>query len=197
MGPGYADYAFYSAPVRAIVTIWGAWLLSWLIAAVWTGRTAIQLASGWQFLCRLMVVVGMGLLFLRLAPRGPQALWTSPPALGWLMVAVVVAGFAFCWWARLYIGRLWSSSITLKEDHRVVDTGPYALVRHPIYTGILVAAAATAIELGAAESFVGLGLMILGYWIKARLEESFLRGELGAESYDAYARRTGMLLPFL
>ena len=91
----------------------------------------------------------------------------------------------------------WSSSVTRKEGHHVVDTGPYALVRHPIYTGVLVAAAATAIEQGTAASLAGMGLITLGYWIKARLEESFLRAELGTDAYDAYARRTGMLLPFL
>jgi protein-S-isoprenylcysteine O-methyltransferase Ste14 len=139
----------------------------------------------------------MLLLFDRFTLGGTSPLWASPPVLGWAMVGLTAGGFGVCWWARLYLGRLWSSSVTRKEGHHVVDTGPYALVRHPIYTGILVAAGATAIEQGTATSIAGLGLVTLGYWIKARLEESFLRAELGADAYDAYARRTGMLLPFL
>jgi protein-S-isoprenylcysteine O-methyltransferase Ste14 len=191
LGPYYWSA---SGPVYAIGAIWGLWILSWLMAAVWTGRTAARPALGSQFLYRLIVFAGMVSLFnLDIS----TSLWISPPVFGWVMVTMTAVGFAFCWWARLYLGRLWSSSVTRKEDHHVVDTGPYALVRHPIYTGILVASLATALERGTVTALVGLGLMILGYWMKARLEESFLRGELGAASYDAYARRTGMLLPFL
>jgi protein-S-isoprenylcysteine O-methyltransferase Ste14 len=187
----------WSAPAAAIGALWGSWMLSWLVAAVWSSRTAARPAMGSQILYRWIVFGGVVLLFDRFTPGGSAPLWISPPALGWAMVAATAGGFAFCWWARLYLGRLWSSSVTRKDDHHVVDTGPYALVRHPIYTGILVATAATAIEQGTATSLMGFGLVTLGYWIKARLEESFLRAELGADAYDAYARRTGMLLPFL
>jgi protein-S-isoprenylcysteine O-methyltransferase Ste14 len=189
-----AYYGSAWGPVYAIGAIWGLWILSWLMAAVWTGRTAARPALGSQFLYRFVVFAGTVSLF---SPDLSPPLWILPPALGWVMAGLTAAGFAFCWWARLYLGRLWSASVTRKEDHRVVDTGPYALVRHPIYTGIIVASLATAVAWGTVSAFVGLGLITLGYWIKARLEESFLRGELGAESYDAYARRTGMLLPFL
>jgi protein-S-isoprenylcysteine O-methyltransferase Ste14 len=92
---------------------------------------------------------------------------------------------------------MWSSSVTRKADHHIIDTGPYSLVRHPIYTGIIVAAAATAALEARPLAFAGLVLVIIGFWIKARLEERFLRNELGAEVYDAYARRTGMLFPGL
>ena len=185
------------APLYAIGAIWVIWALSWLAAAAWSDRTTAQPAAGSQALYRLTVFGGMALLFDRFTLGATSPLWVAPPALGWAMVALTAGGFAFCWWARLYLGRLWSSSVTRKQGHHVVDTGPYALVRHPIYTGVLAAAAATAIEQGTATSLLGLGLITLGYWIKARLEESFLRAELGADSYDAYARRTGMLLPFL
>jgi protein-S-isoprenylcysteine O-methyltransferase Ste14 len=185
------------APLYAIGAIWVVWALSWLAAAAWSDRTTAQPAAGSQALYRLTVFGGMALLFDRFTLGGTSPLWVAPPVLGWAMVALTAGGFAFCWWARLYLGRLWSSSVTRKQGHHVVDTGPYALVRHPIYTGVLAAAAATAIEQGTATSLLGLGLITLGYWIKARLEESFLRAELGADSYDAYARRTGMLLPFL
>jgi protein-S-isoprenylcysteine O-methyltransferase Ste14 len=78
----------------------------------------------------------------------------------------------------------------------VVDTGPYGIVRHPIYTGIIVASAATAALRGTVLSWVGACVMTVGWVIKARMEEQFLREQLGAEAYEAYARRVPMLSPF-
>ena len=78
----------------------------------------------------------------------------------------------------------------------MIDTGPYAIVRHPIYTGIILAAFATAAIKGTVFALAGAAIMTLGFWIKARLEERFLRQELGAAGYDAYSRRVPMLVPF-
>ena len=107
-----------------------------------------------------------------------------------------MVGLVFTWWARIHLGRLWSSSVTKKADHRIVDTGPYAIVRHPIYTGVLVAIYATAAMKGAPLSLVGAIVMTWGFATKARLEERFLREQLGAQAYDSYRRRVPMLLPF-
>jgi protein-S-isoprenylcysteine O-methyltransferase Ste14 len=108
-----------------------------------------------------------------------------------------VAGFAFAWWARIYLGTLWSGQVTLKPDHHIVDTGPYALVRHPIYTGILTAVLATMAAKGTLPGVAGAAIILVGVWMKARIEERWLRQELGAEAYDGYARRVPMLVPFL
>jgi protein-S-isoprenylcysteine O-methyltransferase Ste14 len=113
-----------------------------------------------------------------------------------MLVAAAVSGFGFAWWARLYLGRLWSSSVTKKANHHVVDTGPYAIVRHPIYTGLIAACFATALLKGTPAGIVGAILMTLGFSIKARLEERFLREQLGPDAYDSYRRRVPMLLPF-
>ncbi len=86
--------------------------------------------------------------------------------------------------------------MTLKPDHHVVDSGPYAIVRHPIYTGILLAALATMAAKGTIPGVLGALLLVVGLWLKARLEENFLRQELGADAYDNYRRRVPMLLPF-
>jgi protein-S-isoprenylcysteine O-methyltransferase Ste14 len=110
-------------------------------------------------------------------------------------VAVVLAGLLFTWWARVHLGRLWSSSVTRKADHHVVDTGPYGIVRHPIYTGIILASLATAGMRGTALAWLGAGVMTTGWVIKARLEEEFLRDQLGTETYGEYARRVPMLVP--
>ena len=182
-------------PFEAMICVWGAWALTWWIAAFWANRTQARASLISELPYRLVTLAGAALLF---APRlrGPR-LWMTPVPIQWGLVAAAVAGFAFCWWARIYLGRLWSSTVTRKVDHRIVDTGPYALVRHPIYTGLILAATATAAQTGSAGPLAGLALLTLGCWIKARLEERFLSAELGAEAYDAYRRRTGMLLPGL
>lgn len=190
-------YPYEPSPGYALILgAWALWALSWFVAAIWSGRTQARPVIGSQLLYRVVTIAGAAMLF-DYRGWGPDPLWRLSPLGEQVMFALAVLGFAFCWWARLYLGRLWSSSVTRKADHHIVDTGPYRLVRHPIYTGLIVAALATAIERGTIVSLIGLAVMVLGFWIKARLEESFLRTELGAADYDAYARRTGMLMPFL
>jgi protein-S-isoprenylcysteine O-methyltransferase Ste14 len=86
--------------------------------------------------------------------------------------------------------------VTRKEHHHVVDSGPYAIVRHPIYTGLLLAIIATVLVRATIITLTGSALIAAGIYVKARVEEEFLRQQLG-ESYDAYARRVPMLVPFL
>ena len=83
-----------------------------------------------------------------------------------------------------------------KAGHHVVDTGPYRLVRHPIYSGLIFAALATAIEKGTSFAMLGVAIVTLAFYIKARREEHFLSAELGENAYDDYARKTAMLVPF-
>jgi protein-S-isoprenylcysteine O-methyltransferase Ste14 len=108
-----------------------------------------------------------------------------------MMTALCLAGFAFAWWARLHLGRLWSAFVTLKADHRIVDTGPYGIVRHPIYTGIILATLALAIVKGTAYAVAGALLVIVGFWIKA---PRGFRAQIGAEITMALPRP--MLVPF-
>ena len=189
----YFDPIFGFDPILGAWMVWG---VSWFVAALWSDRTQARPMLGSQLLYRLLRSVGAVMLF-DYRHWGAAPLWSLGDAGGWALVGLAILGFLFCWWARLYLGRLWSSSVTRKADHHIVDTGPYRLVRHPIYTGLTIAALATAIDRGTVVSMIGFALMVLGFLIKARLEETFLRTELGAEAYDAYAKRTGMLLPFL
>ena len=181
-------------PQLATLIAWGVFIISWIAAAFWADRTEKRPARREEWLYRGLTVAGAFLLFRGGVASASAAhrIW----ALGggdWAMFALVVAGFAFAWWARLHLGRLWSSSVTKKADHRVVDTGPYGLVRHPIYTGLLLSIAATAGQLGTAAAVAGVLAFLAGFWIKARLEERFLRAELGEGDYDAYRRRVPML----
>ncbi len=189
-----------SDPIRACYFIWSAWALSWWLAAIWSSRAASRVSMAEQLPYRLLTISGFILLFgfnVRRSYDGPLRLWILSTDAGWVMAALCLVGFAFAWWARLHLGRLWSAFVTRKADHRIIDTGPYGIVRHPIYTGIIVAAIAMAIAKGTIYAVAGALLAILSFWVKARLEEKFLREELGPETYDAYRRRVPMLVPFV
>jgi protein-S-isoprenylcysteine O-methyltransferase Ste14 len=176
---------------------WLVWWISWLAAAGWSDRTVKRPATRHQVVYRLLACLGAVLLFgmYRHDLRTEMILWRSPAAFAWAMVAVVFGGLTFTWWARIHLGRLWSTSVTRKAEHHVVDTGPYGIVRHPIYTGIIVASVATAAMRGTALAWLGACAMTVGWWIKARLEEAFLSEQLGAETYGEYVRRVPMLVP--
>jgi protein-S-isoprenylcysteine O-methyltransferase Ste14 len=191
------------SPQTASYLLWAIWAASWAAASFWA-KPAAAAPSVWdETKHRVPTVIGYVLIIFsaRLAGHGYRIgamlpLWPVEPGFGWLLLACELAGFAFTWWARIHLGALWSSSVTRKEDHRVVDTGPYRLVRHPIYTGMLFSTLALVVEIATPAAFAGLVLATLGFWLKARLEERFLGRELASASYDAYRRRTPMLLPF-
>ena len=184
-------------PSVLVRSLWLAWLITWWAAAFWSNRTVGRPALGRQLLFRAFVVVGAVLLFgLNTSGRGgASVLWKPGFIAAAPFVVATLAGFVFTWWARLTIGKLWSSGVTRKAGHRVVDTGPYGLVRHPIYTGLIVSAFATAFVPLTPMTLVGAALISFGFVVKARLEEQFLRGELGPDAYAAYARRVPMLVP--
>jgi protein-S-isoprenylcysteine O-methyltransferase Ste14 len=191
-------------PMEISGLAWDLWFVSWVVAALWSARTAKRAPSAAQNRHWVPTIIGFVLLIAaadtfdeRGQYFGSWPFWTlnrTPAA--WITTALVLLGLGFTWWARIHLGRLWSNSVTRKEGHRVVDSGPYGLVRHPIYTGLILAAFAFAVQVGTIMAFAGAGFITLGFWIKARLEERFLREELGSADYDAYAGRTPMLVPF-
>ena len=180
-----------------IAALWIGFALSWLAAASWSSAVDKRMGIGGELGYRAVLLIG-GIAFLIPAHgyEGPLRLWWVTPTQAWICVGLVALGFAFSWWARIYLGALWSGPITTKADHRVVDRGPYAIVRHPIYTGILLAIFATAAAKGTVLGLGAAAIITLGIWMKARPEERWLRQELGAEAYDGYRRRVPMLLPF-
>ena len=189
MTPEYTTYA-----------LWCAWLVSWIVAMLWSNRTEKRDAIGAELFFRVLFYVSVILLFA--FPPRPHyyaqiQLWHFGDAMNWILVAPTAAGLLFTWWARIHLGRLWSDCVVKKAGHHVVDTGPYRLVRHPIYSGLIFAAFATAIEKGTSFAMLGVAMVTLAFCIKARREERFLRAELGENTYDAYARKTAMLVPFV
>ena len=185
-------------PSALLELIWIVWLISWVAASFWSGRTQRRVGTLESWMYRAGMIAG-GILLIPLTPRllGEKQLWDVSYGQAFGLAVVMVAGLSFTWWARIYLGRLWSSAITRKENHRLIETGPYGIVRHPIYTGLIVGLLATAAAEGRATALVGAVLVIFGIWLKARSEERFLKGELGADEYAAYSRRVPMLIPLL
>lgn len=185
-------------PGHAIIALWTAFIISWLTAALWAAPAEKRAGLGAEARYRIVLLAGT-LLFVIPAHgyQGWMRLWQVSRMEAWICAGLIAAGFALSWWARIYLGRLWSSQVTKKADHHIVDTGPYALVRHPIYTGLLLAVFATAAAKGTLVGISGAAIMTLGIWMKAQLEENFLRTELGPAAYDDYCRRVPMLIPFV
>ncbi len=184
-------------PGLVIVLLWGLFWLSWVGASGWSRPAEKRVQIKDQVTYRLLM---LGAALLLLVPAhgyvGPLRLWLVTYSEAWLCVALIACGLAFSWWARIHLGDLWSALITKKNEHRVIDTGPYGIVRHPIYTGILLAVYATAVAKGTVPGVLGALLATIGVWMKARIEETWLRTELDADAYTRYSSRVPMLLPF-
>lgn len=111
-------------------------------------------------------------------------------------VAITYAGVALAIWARTILGGNWSASVTVKHDHSLVRQGPYSTVRHPIYSGLLLAGLGTALVIGQVHCLIAVAIGLVGFYAKARLEERFMIGRFG-EEYEEYRRHTWALVPFV
>jgi len=185
-------------PTSALFGLLATFILSWIVAALWAGQTIAALPgrAQWTLFAGGLAAVLILAIARALFPALQVRLWEERFAVGWSMVAVSAIGFAWCWWARLHLGNFWSAGVSRKEGHRVVDTGPYGIVRHPIYTGAILAAFAFAVAFAKPFGFLLALLITVFFAYKARVEERFLREELGV-AYDEYRERVAMLLPFL
>lgn len=121
------------------------------------------------------------------------------PPTDWIILAAVilcVAGLAFCLWARVALGRNWSGTITLKEEHELIVRGPYRIVRHPIYTGLLAMVTATVVVHGHLAGIIGAMLVFVSFWIKLGEEEKVMLKQF-PERYAAYRQRVKRIIPFV
>jgi protein-S-isoprenylcysteine O-methyltransferase Ste14 len=117
------------------------------------------------------------------------------PALPMFGAVLVAAGLGFSVWARRHLGRNWSSSVVVKEDHALIRSGPYAHVRHPIYTGLLLALLGTVLAIGEWRGLAALALALLAFAWKSRAEEGRMRETF--PEYEQYRRETASLIPFV
>jgi protein-S-isoprenylcysteine O-methyltransferase Ste14 len=178
--------------------IWILFFVFWQIKAINTKTTKRLEPAASRILRVLIFLIAIVLLsttriplhWLYL-PLWPSGLWPF-----WLGAAVTIAGLLFAIWARAHLGRNWSRYVTIKQGHELITTGPYAVVRHPIYTGILTGLLGTAIALSQVRGFIAFVLFFLAFWIKLRMEEEWMRSQFG-ETYATYARQTAALVPYL
>ena len=117
-------------------------------------------------------------------------------ALAWIGAVLCIAGLLVCIWARFTLGRNWSGVVTLKGGHELITSGPYALVRHPIYTGLLSMFVATVIVLGHVAGIIAIPFVFVSFWVKLRYEEKLMLEKFPNE-YAAYQQRVKRLIPFV
>lgn len=181
-----------------VAGLWIAWLVYWCLAARRTKTTR------WRepIESRLAHLVPMVLAVFLLIERDRQfpAVLTGHfiphgTMSGALGTVVVALGLAFAVWARRHLGGNWSGTVTLKVGHTLVRSGPYGYVRHPIYSGLLLAFAGTAIVRGEWRGLVALGLAFVSLAFKIRIEERRMR-EMFAD-YEDYCRQTAALIPLV
>jgi protein-S-isoprenylcysteine O-methyltransferase Ste14 len=127
--------------------------------------------------------------------------WLNERVLPWavwlygLAAAITAAGLLFTVWARVHLGRNWSGTVTIKQAHEFIATGPYAIVRHPIYSGLMLAFVGSAVARGEWRGVLAVLIALAALWRKLRLEEQWMREQFGAQ-YEAYAHRVPALVPF-
>ncbi len=179
-----------------IVCCWIAWAVYWVITAFSTKR-AIERGGIIGYRVVALVLVAASFVIVRLVHGSPQSrLWQTSLAAGIVSDCIVLAGAAFAVWARITLGRNWSAEVTLKDDHDLIESGPYALARHPIYTGLISMALGTAINVGRAIGFVVLVGLCGGLWWKARQEEQIMSRQF-PDAYPAYKKRVRAIIPFV
>ncbi len=178
------------------LSAWYVWMIVWGIAALKRKPDKAVEPLVNRLAYALLFVLGFALLFSRSLPLGPlRGRFASQTE--WLQLfglIVTYAGLALAIWARLTLADNWSGRITVKVGHQLVTSGPYAFVRHPIYTGILICATGTALQVGEWRGVVAIPIIAVGCTIKAKKEERYMNTEFG-ERYRQYRQRTGFLVP--
>jgi len=174
--------------------LWVTLLLVWVL--LWFGRKrAKKLETPWEMLEHgVPLIAGFWLLFENQWKGLNAKLWPGTAAVLWAGVLLTAVGVGISIWARFTLGANWSGVVTLKQGHELIRKGLYRSIRHPIYTGILVAFLGTELIRGQVRGALGFAVVLGTFYFKARREERFLRQEFGA-SFDEHARKTGMFLP--
>jgi protein-S-isoprenylcysteine O-methyltransferase Ste14 len=198
------NWELFSGPLtREQASVFAGWM--WMVlGAVWlamrfTMKRAKKIENPFEMAQHTVpAFLGFWLIFEKTWKWAPLQQHVLPDVRSiWIFgLVMTVAGVAIAIWARFSLGGNWSGVVTLKDDHQLVGSGPYRWIRHPIYTGILVAAVGTAMVHGHLRAWIGFAVLLLTFYFKARREEKFLRQEFGS-GFEEHARRTGMFLPKL
>ncbi len=175
---------------------WFVFLLYWFVSARKLKAVKQREAYGKRLLQIALMAGAYVLMFDDLFVRGwlRERFLPDSAAIGAIGTVITGGGIAFAIWARWHLGENWSAMVTLKDGHELIRSGPYQHIRHPIYTGMLVAFAGTAMALGEYRGLIALGLALTNFYAKAKREERFLTKEFG-EKFQEHLKHTGMFFP--
>jgi len=193
----------YEAPMHTVYryafpVLWLGWALYWWVASR-NVKANVRHESPASRLAHIVPLMVALYLFWGPRPRNSFLAERFLPAADWpfwLGLLMAVGGILVSVWARLTLGRNWSGTVTIKQDHELVTGGPYAIVRHPIYTGLLLAFIGSALARGEWRGILAVALVFVAFERKRRHEERWMREQFGA-AYDAYAGRVAALIPYL
>lgn len=177
--------------------LWSIFFVIWLLWAIGTKRTQTREGFGSRIPYLILTTAAFYAMFSHPVPDWLRLRILSPDV--WienLGIAITAAGLLFSIWARAHLGRNWSGNITVKVGHQLIRSGPYRWVRHPIYSGIILAMIGTAINKGQLRGLVAVVLLWIGFTVKSRIEERFMAATFGPD-YEEYQRGTGALIPRL
>jgi protein-S-isoprenylcysteine O-methyltransferase Ste14 len=187
--------SFHGAP---FAILWLTWLAYWFLAALNVKATQRRERIGSLILNRGLLAIGAFLLAFERQPLAWLSARFVPVSMAfyWIGLILLAAGLAFAVWARRHLGRNWSGIVTVKQDHELIRSGPYGLVRHPIYTGLLLAIFGTALAIGEWRALIAFALITIGFLLKLQVEEHFMSETFG-EQYAQYRAEVAALIPFV
>lgn len=177
--------------------LWLAFWVLWVVWALWMKKVERRESAATHLLHSLLAAAGFLLMLADIRAPWSWLYFRLLPSESWiegLGIVITLTGFAFAIWARIHLGRNWSSSVTAKIGHELICSGPYEWVRHPIYTGLLLALFGTALVRGQVRGLLALVLVYMAWKIKSRVEEHMMTSTFG-EEYSAYASTTGAMFP--
>ena len=180
-----------------VYTSWIVLFVVWIRGYFTSKRSSDVPSPGRQVAATVLLFACFVLLFTPHLPGLGRPVTPPSPGFGWTGAVLTLVGIAFAISARLTLGRDWSGLVmSVKERHRLVQNGPYGIVRHPIYTGLLLAIIGTALTFGTSASYLGVAAGFAGFLIRIDIEEKLMR-ELFGDAHAAYRRRTRTLIPFV
>jgi protein-S-isoprenylcysteine O-methyltransferase Ste14 len=186
-------------PVDLVLLIlWALFLAWWWIPALWNRTPVKKAPSRFSFTRIAAMPAAIILAAVILADPWLATVRVLPDTFPVIVAGFLIflSGLSFAIWARFHLGTNWSGRPAIRENHTLTRTGPYALVRNPIYTGFLTGILGTAIATGSLLAFFCMVIIFVGFLAKIRVEEEILAEEFG-EEYREYRRRTKALVPWI
>lgn len=174
--------------------------IAWTAFGLYWGAPSKGPQSGefkWYRLLRLVILASVfALLFWKATAIGFLGRRFVPYilGLGWIGFVAAVLGMLVASWSRIALGRYWSDKVIVQTEHQLIRNGPYSRMRHPLYSGVLLAVLGTAVVLGEIRGLLSFVILLVNYTIKAKREERILAERFGTE-FRAHVAHTGFLLP--